>query len=223
MSSLVKAGGQTPVVPSGQPIAEPERRLNYGRPAQVFTGWQDMPDVPPIDAIWDTVERSKSIRRGDSYVQRIVGWALTHSNLLRAVAERPLGPLPDGRLTPIGGWTVQVTRRAVCNVVRLTPKWNGEPAPIAGVAQAREPLEVLPASVQKLLRETGEPLAFALLFPGRREIVRALAVGQHHLIAVRAERGPDGGPWQRLDVLRAELAGPPGIGSGRGREIGRAA
>jgi hypothetical protein len=225
MSSLIRLSGQTPVVTSGQSIPEPERRLTYGHPAQVFTGWSDMPDVPPVEALWDTVERSKTVRRGDNYVQRIVGWALTTSHLLRAVAERPLRQLPDGRLAPTGPWTVQVTRRPVTNVVRLAPKQGGEPAPTAGVAQTREPLEVLPSSVQRLLRETGsEIITYALLFPGRCEIIRALAVGDRHLIAVRAERGPNGGPWQTLDVLRADLTGPPGIGSGSGRgEIERRA
>jgi len=65
------------------------------------------------------VERNKTVRRGDTYVQRAIGWALTNTYLLRAEAERPPRQTAPGQFVPMGMSEVVLARRAV---VSLTPK-----------------------------------------------------------------------------------------------------
>lgn len=204
--------------PSQRGEAAVERRLTYTGGA-VPSHWADLPGNPelPEGAVWD-VAGSEVVRRGQELRQRVTAYALAPSALSRTVAERPLARQADGRMAPAGPWAVRSEATAVTGLVRLAPAGGGGMVAPVCTEAARSHVEVLPASVQRLLAEVGTPTVWARLFDGHREEVRALSVGKGvvAVLAVREHSGSAAGPWD-MTVWRAELA-PRGLPAGEGQK-----
>lgn len=195
------------------------KTLHYAG-AVVFTCWADLPGGPsgPAGMAWD-MARSRTLRRGSEFLQRVEAWALGQFALWCATAERPLAPQADGKLAPAGPWDLRRETLATTGLARLRPAGDGGGnAGPARLERASGPLDALPGAVQRLLLETSrDPVVTAIRWDrdGRAwEDVRSIAIGQRHVVAVLALRdetpaGP--GAWE-LRVWRAERAAT-GIGA----------
>lgn len=222
MGTLTRYDASTALSRSASAAEQDVTRTLHYAGAVMFTGWADLPGGPtgPDGMAWD-MARGQTLRRGEQLVQRVTAWGLGTTALWIATAERPLARRHDGKMAPAGPWDVRRQVVQTIGLARLRPAGDsrGNASRPTRTEAAARPIDVLPAAVQRLLTNAGEPLVEAIRWSRDDrawEDIRGITIGQRHVIAVRALRDetPSGpGPWD-LRVWRSERAGVA-IGSGQ--------